>query len=146
MSRVSTYLNFQGNAEDAFAFYKGIFGTDYLGPVFRVGDMPPGPGGPQLTEDEQSMIMHIELPIIGEHVLMATDMLSSMGQQVRIGNNTTINLEVDSKDEADRLYGALSDGGSEATGLNDMPWGSYWGCCLDRFGIRWMFNTPSETT
>jgi PhnB protein len=144
VSRVSTYLNFQGNAAEAFAFYKEVFGTDYLGPVFRIGDMPQGPEGPPLSDAELDMIMHVELPILDGHVLMATDMLSSMGQEVRVGNNTTINLEVDSKDDADRLYAALSEGGSDATGLNDMPWGFYWGCCLDRFGIRWMFNTPSD--
>ena len=70
---------------------------------------------------------------------MATDMLESMGHQLAIGNNVTINLEPDTRAETDRLYAALSDGGSDATGLQEMPWG-YWGCCLDRFGIRWMFN------
>lgn len=63
-----------------------------------------------------------------------------MGHQLRIGNNTTIRLEVDSHEEADRLYDALSEGGSDATGMNDMPWGAYWGCFLDRFGVRWMFS------
>jgi PhnB protein len=67
-------------------------------------------------------------------------MLDSMGQQVRVGNNVTINLEPDSRAELDRLYAALSEGGTDATGLQDMPWGAYWGCCLDRFGVRWMFN------
>jgi PhnB protein len=74
---------------------------------------------------------------------MATDMLESMGHQVRIGNNTTISLDLDSREEADRLYDALSQGASDATGMNDMPWGAYWGCCLDRFGIRWMFSYSS---
>jgi len=63
-----------------------------------------------------------------------------MGQERRIGNNTTLNLEPDTRAEAERLYAALSEGGSDGTGLNDMPWGSYWGACLDRFGVRWMFN------
>jgi PhnB protein len=76
----------------------------------------------------------------GGHVLMATDMLRSMGQQTRVGNNTTLNLEVDSRDEADRLYGALSEGGSEGFPMADMPWGAYWGVVLDRYGIRWMIN------
>jgi PhnB protein len=145
MSKVSTYLNFQGNAAEAFGRYREIFGTDYIEPVYRVGDLPAGPGRPELSEAELSMIMHIELPILAGHVLMATDMLESMGQVVKIGNNTTINLEVGSRAEADRLYADLSEGGSEATGLNEMPWGSYWGCCLDRFGIRWMFNAPIDS-
>ena len=71
---------------------------------------------------------------------MATDMLESMGHELKIGNNTTINLEPDTREETDRLYAALSEGGSEASGMMDMFWGAYWGCCLDRFGIRWMFN------
>ena len=75
-----------------------------------------------------------------EHVLMATDMLEAMGHSRVLGNNVTINLEPDTREETERLYAALSEGGSDATGLADMPWGAYWGCCMDRFGIRWMFN------
>ena len=92
--------------------------------------------------------MHVELPILAGHVLMATDMVESMGHALRIGNNTTINLEPDTRDEADRLYAALSEGGdeTECSPLADMFWGAYWGTCLDRFGIRWMFNcyTPAS--
>ena len=72
-------------------------------------------------------------------------MLSSMGQEARIGNNTTLCLDVDTKEEADRLYGALSEGGSESSPMADMPWGAYWGVTLDRYGIRWMINhTPAS--
>jgi hypothetical protein len=79
------------------------------------------------------------------HVLMATDMLRSMDQQTRIGNNTTLCLDVDSRQEADGLYGALSEGGSEGSPMADMPWGAYWGVILDRYGIRWMVNhTPAS--
>jgi PhnB protein len=85
-------------------------------------------------------VLHVELPILAGHVIMATDMLESMGHELRIGNNTTLNLEPDTRDEAERLYAALSEDGSDGTGLNPMPWGSYWGTCLDRFGVRWMFN------
>ena len=95
--------------------------------------------GPRPTEAERDLIMHIELPILADHVLMGTDMLESMGHQLRIGNNVTINLEPDSRSETERLYAALSEGGSESTGLMEQPWG-YWGCTLDRYGIRWMFN------
>ncbi|TMK60926.1 MAG: VOC family protein [Actinobacteria bacterium] len=139
MSRVSTYLNFMGNTEEAFEFYRSVFGTDYIGDIVRMGDMADGPDAPPLPEAEQRLVGHVELPILAGHVLMATDMLESMGHQLAIGNNVTINLEPDTRAEADRLYAALSDGGSDATGLQEMPWG-YWGCCLDRFGIRWMFN------
>ena len=145
MSRVSTYLNFPGTAEEAFAFYASVFGTEPLTPLQRFGDMPADPGAPELPEAERSKVLHVELPILAGHVIMATDMLESMGQQMRVGNNTTLNLEPDTRAEAERLYAALSEGGADATGLDHMPWGSYWGTCLDRFGVRWMFNvTDSE--
>lgn len=144
MSRVSTYLNFMGNTEEAFDFYRSVFGTDYTAPIFRMGDMTSQPGAPELSDAERKMVGHVELPILAGHVLMGTDMLESMGHQRQVGNNVTINLEPDTREEADRLYSALSEGGSDATGMQEVPWG-YWGCCLDRFGIRWMFNcSPSE--
>ena len=143
MARVSTYLNFQGQAEEAFAFYAKTFGTEVT-MLSRFSDMPAaGPG--DLPAEERNLVLHAELPITDGHVLMATDMLRSMGQQTRIGNNTTLCLDVDSRDEADRLYGALSEDGSEGSPMADMPRGSYWGVILDRYGIRWMFNhTPAS--
>lgn len=144
MSRVNTYLNFMGTAEEAFTFYKGVFDSDYVSPIVRFADMPFGDDGPHVTPDELQKIMHIELPIINGHVLMASDMLPSLGHEIRVGNNTTISLELDSRDEAQRLYDELSQGASDATGMNDMPWGAYWGCCLDRFSIRWMISTTRD--
>jgi PhnB protein len=144
MSRVSTYLNFMGDTEEAFAFYGSVFGTEPSVPIQRMGDMPAPPGVPELSEHERSLVLHVELPILAGHVLMGTDMLESMGHTLRIGNNTTLNLEPDSKDEAERLFAALSDGGSDTVGLDPMPWGSLWGVTLDRFGIRWMFNVSLE--
>jgi PhnB protein len=138
MSRVSTYLNFMGKSEEAFGFYGSIFGTEPSA-ITRMGEMPSGPGMPELSDAEKRMVGHMELPILAGHVLMATDMLESMGHELRIGNNTTINLEPDTRAETDRLYAALSEGGSDTTGMQQMPW-AYWGVCLDRFGIRWMFN------
>lgn len=138
MSRVSTYLNFMGRTEEAFNFYASVFGTQISSDIFRMGDMP-GPDGPELSDSEKKLVGHVELPILAGHVLMGTDMLESMGHELKIGNNVTINLEPDTRAETDRLYSALSEGGSESTGLSQMPWG-YWGCTLDRFGIRWMFN------
>ena len=138
MARVSTYLNFQGQAEEAFAYYAKIFGTEVTG-LSRYSDMPAmGPG--ELPARERDLVLHAELPITGGHLLMATDMLRSMGQETRIGNNTTLCLDVDSKEEADHLYAGLSEGGSEASPMADMPWGAYWGVILDRYGIRWMVN------
>jgi PhnB protein len=137
---VSTYLNFAGTTEEAFGHYAAVFGTQFSGPITRFGDMPTAPGAPELPEHERSKVMHVELPILAGHVLMGTDMLESMGHELRIGNNTTLNLEPDTVEEGERLFAALSDGGSGAVGLQHMPWGSLWGTCLDRFGVRWMFN------
>jgi PhnB protein len=139
MSRVSTYLNFMGTTEEAFNFYRSVFGTELVGDPAWMGDIPSGPGGPGLSDSEKSLIAHIELPILAGHVLMGTDMLESMGHELRVGNNVTINLEPDTRTETDRLHTALSEGGSESTGMQEMPW-AYWGCTLDKFGIRWMFN------
>ena len=149
MARVSTYLNFMGNAEEAFEHYRAVFGTDYVNNgIMRLGDVPADPSMPLLSDADKRLVMHVELPILAGHVLMATDMVESMGHTLRIGNNTTINLEPDTRDEADRLYAALSEGGdeTECSPLADMFWGAYWGTCLDRFGIRWMFNcyTPAS--
>ena len=140
MSRVTTYLNFMGTTEEAFEFYRSVFGTDYVSPLMRLGDGPAGPGMPTLTDAEKRLVMHIELPIIGGHVLMATDMVASMGHELRLGNNVTINLEPDTRAETERLYEALAAGGTDLSPLQDMFWGSYWGTCCDRFGTRWMFN------
>jgi PhnB protein len=140
MSRVSTYLNFAGTTEEAFGYYASVFGTECSVPITRMGDMPTPPGAPELADDERSLVMHVELPILAGHVLMGTDMVESMGQELRIGNNTTLNLEPDTVEEAERLFAALSDGGSDSVGLQHMPWGSLWGTCLDRYGVRWMFN------
>jgi PhnB protein len=136
---VSTYLNFKGKTEEAFRFYSSVFGTEITGDIFRMGAMPPGPGGPELSDADKNLVAHVELPILAGHLIMGTDVVASMGQELKIGNNVTINLEPDTRSETDRLYKLLSDGGSECTGMQDMPWG-YWGCTLDRFGIRWMFN------
>lgn len=143
MARVNTYLNFQGQAEEAFTFYAKTFGTQVTS-LSRYSDMPQaGPG--DLPAGERDLVMHAELPIMAGHVLMATDMLGSMGHHTKIGNNTTLCLDVDSREEADRLYAALSDGGSEGSPMADMPWGSYWGVTLDRYGIRWMVNHTTST-
>jgi len=140
MSRVSIYLNFQGNTEEAFNFYKGIFGTEFSGPIARMKDVPSQPGMPPLPEKEKNAVMHVDLPIIGGTHLMGTDMIESMGHKLKVGNNTTICLEPDSKEETDKLFKGLSAGGSEIETPKDMFWGSYWGCCLDKYGVRWMFN------
>ena len=132
-----------GNTEEAFNFYKKVFKTEFSSPVFRMGDMQSAPGMPELSENDKKKIMNVALPILGGTVIMGTDMLESMGHSLRIGNNTTINLEPDTREEADRIYNALSEGGTDCVAPHEEFWG-YWGVCLDRFGIRWMFNVAKQ--
>lgn len=139
MASVSIYLNFMGNAEEAFNLYKKVFGTEFSTPPMRMKDMPPREGAPVITEADKNKIMHMALPILGGIQIMATDMLASMGQKLVEGNNFTISLNPDTKEEADRLYKGLSAGASDEVVPHDEFWG-YWGTCKDRFGIRWMFN------
>ena len=143
MSKVSIYLNFMGNTEEAFNYYKSVFKTDWAAPIMRIGDMPAQEGMPPISEADKRKVMHVALPILGGTVIMGTDMLESMGHKLTIGNNTTINLEPDTKEEADKLYKALSQGGTDCVAPHDEFWG-YWGVCLDRFGIRWMFNVSNQ--
>ena len=143
MARVSTYLNYMGTTEQAFAFYKEVFGTEYNGPIHRMRDAPPAPGMPKLPEADLDLVMHIELPILGGHVLMGTDALASMGP-LTMGNNFSINLEPDTRLEAERLFAALSAGGKVTMPLADMFWGAYFGSLIDKFGVQWMINC-SET-
>lgn len=138
MSNVTIYLNFNGNAEEAFMHYKSIFGTEFKS-FMRMKDMPPREGAPVLSEKEQNYVMHATLPILAGFEIMATDILESMGQRLIEGNNFTISLNSDTKEEADRLFAGLSEGGSDIHAPHDEFWG-YWGTCKDRFGIRWMFN------
>jgi PhnB protein len=145
MAKVSIYLNFQGNTEEAFNFYQSVFKTEFVGNIMYNKDVPAHEGMPTLPENELNKVMHICLPILGGTQLMGTDMLESMGHKVVIGNNTTINLEPDTKEETERLFNLLSEGGSDIAPLQDMFWGDYWGCCLDRFGIRWMFNFSNQS-
>ena len=140
MARTSTYLNFPRNTEAAFNFYKSVFGGDYVGGVARFGDIPAQKGAPPLAEADKNLIMHIELPILGGHVLMGTDAPESFGFTVNFGNNVFINLEPDSRADTDRLFAGLSAGGKVGMALQDMFWGAYFGSCTDKFGVQWMFN------
>jgi PhnB protein len=144
MARTSTYLNFPRNTEVVFQFYRSVFGGDFAGGVARFSDIPPQDGAPQLADADKNLIMHIELPIVGGHVLMGTDAPESMGFQVNFGNNVHINLEPDSRAETGRLFKALSEGGKVTMPLQDMFWGAYFGSCTDKFGVQWMVNCPNK--
>ena len=143
MATVSIYLNYMGNAEEAFIFYKKVFKTEFSAPIMRMKDIPSQPGMPELSEADKNKVMHVALPILGGIEIMATDMLESMGHKLIEGNNVTISLNPDSGAEADRLYEELSSGGSEGVAPHDEFWG-YWGTCKDKFGIRWMFNVANQ--
>ena len=140
MARVSTYLNFPRSTEEAFNFYRSVFGRDFIGPVHRFGDIPPTPGQPPLPDADRQLVMHVELATLGGHVIMGTDAPESMGFTVRPGNNTHLNLEPDTRAEADRLFDRLSAGGKVEMPMQDMFWGAYFGSFSDRFGICWMVN------
>jgi PhnB protein len=141
MARVSTYLNFSNNTEEAFNFYKTVFGSEFTGNgISRFGDIPPMEGMPPLAAKDKNLIMHIELPILGGHVIMATDAPESMGFTVNFGNNVHINLEPDTRKETKRLFDALAAGGKVTMDLQDMFWGAYYGSCTDKYGVNWMFN------
>jgi PhnB protein len=146
MARVATYLNFMGNTEEAFQFYRSVFKTEFAGPIMRMGDTPPSPEGPSLSDAEKHMVMHVALPILGGHVLMGTDVLESMGHKLTFGNNFSINLEPDTRDEAHRLFRALAEGGKVEMPLQDMFWGALWGSLVDRFGVQWMVNCMAPKT
>lgn len=139
MASVSTYINTPGKTEEAFEFYRSVFGGDFTD-LQRFKDMDMGPASAALSETDLNRILHIELPILGGHVIEGTDMLASLGHELRLGNNFSINLHPDSQEEADRLYAGLSVGSADATAMAEMPWGAYWGSFEDRFGIRWMIN------
>ena len=146
MASVGTYLNFTRNTEEAFGFYKSVFGGEYgRGGISRFSDIPPAEGIPVVAEEDKNLIMHVELPICGEHLLMGTDAPESMGFNVNFGNNVHISLEPDSKAETKRLFEALSAGGVVTMELQDMFWGSYYGSCTDKFGVQWMFNYPLKS-
>jgi PhnB protein len=144
MASVSTYLNFAGNTETAFLFYRDVFGGDFTGPIMRYGDMPAEADQPPLSEADQNKVMHVELPLLGDHSLMGTDMLESMGFTVIQGNNVQLTLRPDTRLDTERLFNALAVNAEVETPLQDMFWGSYYGSLTDQFGTRWMFNCDSK--
>lgn len=136
MKAVNPYLNFNGNTEEAFNFYRSVFGGDFLG-VMRFKDFGADLGIP---ENDLNKIAHIALPLGTDNILMGTDVLESQERPLVIGNNTYISLETDSDEEAERLFSALSDGGEVEMPLQQTEWSEKFGICSDQFGIQWMVS------
>jgi PhnB protein len=145
MARVSTYLNFSNYTEEVFLFYKSIFGGEFTSPgIRRMGEVPPQEGMPPMSDAVKNLVLHVELPITGGHILMGTDAPGQMGFTVNFGNNIYINLEPDTREETRRLFDGLSAGGKVQMELQDMFWGAYYGSCTDKYGVQWMFNCPAQ--
>lgn len=140
MAKVSTYLNFARNTEEAFNFYRSVFGGEFVGGINRFGEIPPSPDMPPIADVDKNLVMHIQLPILGGHMLMGTDSPESMGFSVKVGNNVHISLHPDTRKETKRIFDALSAGGKVTMELQDMFWGAYYGSCVDKFGVQWMVN------
>lgn len=145
-ARVCTYLNFDGKTEEAFRFYQSVFKTAFVaGGIQRFGDLPPGTDHPPVAEEIKRMVLHVELPITGNHILMGTDAPKEMGFTLSTGNNMHISVEPETRVEAKRLFDTLSEGGKIDMPLQDMFFGSYFGSFTDKYGINWMINCWATT-
>jgi PhnB protein len=140
MPTINPYLNFLGNAEEAFNFYKSVFGGEFIS-LQRYKDMPQGEDGCQETSKaDQEKILHVALPIGKENVLMASDCMESMKGTMIVGNNITISINTNSEAETERLFNLLSTDGKIIMPLQKMFWNAYFGMFTDKFGIQWMVN------
>jgi PhnB protein len=134
--QINPYLNFQGNTEEAFNFYKSVFGGEFEG-LTRFKE---GPANPKLTPEDLNKIMHIALKI-GDSTLMGTDCLISADQQVKFGNSVSMCINPPTKEDADRIFAALSAGGVVEMPLQEMFWGDYFASFTDKYGMLWMIST-----
>jgi PhnB protein len=138
MAAINPYLTFKNNCEEAFEFYRSVFGGEFHGPgIMRMGDMDTGQPVP---EDAKNLVMHVTLPIGEGTVLMGSDAPDGFGPPLNVGNNISIAIKTDSAEEADRLFAGLSDGGNVTMPMADAFWGAYFGMFTDKFGINWMVN------
>ncbi|MBK9333632.1 MAG: VOC family protein [Ignavibacteria bacterium] len=143
MTTVNVYLTFNGNCLEAFNFYKSVFGGEfpYVG---TFGEMPSGEGMPPVPDSEKDKIMHISLPVSKETTIMGSDSSEAFGQNIVAGNNFSISINTDSKEEADRFFSGLSEGGEITMPMNNTFWGAYFGMFTDKFGINWMINVDQK--
>ena len=138
MPLINPHINFNGNAEEAFNFYKSVFGGEFA-VLVRFKDLPSNPDMPSNPE-EADKIMHIALPIGKHNVLMGNDVPKFMGTVNENENRSKLSLATESKKEADRLFNGLSAGGAIECPMDDSPWGSYFGMFRDQYGIEWMID------
>ena len=136
MTHINPYLNFSGNTEEAFNFYKSVFGGEFQN-LTRFGDTPEKD---RIPAQERDKIMHIALPLGNGYILMATDALDSMGHHLKTGNNYHLSVETGSKEEADKIFTGLSAGGKITQPIKDQFWGAYFGSITDKYGINWMIS------
>lgn len=137
MATINPYLTFDGTCEEAFEFYKTIFGREFQFSG-RFSEMPPNPEMPEMSEEDKNKIMHISLPISSETVLMGSDVIN--GDDLVKGNNCTISIHCDTIQEVDQMFLGLSNGGKVTMPLNKTFWGSYFGMFTDKYGIHWMIS------
>ncbi|MBS1729717.1 MAG: VOC family protein [Bacteroidetes bacterium] len=142
MATINPYIHFNGNAEEAFTFYKSVFGGEFA-MVMRFKDLP-GDHSHPIPASEENKIMHIALPIGKQSVLMASDTPEFMGKHSENETRSKISISAESKEEADKLFNGLSTGGSVEMPIGDSPWGSYFGMFRDKFGIEWMVDFDSR--
>ncbi len=136
--KLNTYLYFDGQCAEAFDFYKSVFGGEYA-VMQTFGDGPPEMG---VSDAEKSRIMHVSLPIGGD-VLMGSDTVSSHGEPAKPASSFAISVAPDSKEQADRIFPLLAEGGGVSMPLADTFWGAYFGMCKDQFGVHWMVNVDA---
>jgi len=143
MTTVNTYITYDGNCKEAFTFYKNVFGGEfsYIG---RYKDMPSPEEMPQITVEDDEKIMHISLPISKETILMGCDAAGEWSTHLIKGNNFSVSIATDSKEEADRLFNGLSEDGKVTMPMVKTFWSSYFGMFTDKFGINWMISFEEQ--
>lgn len=142
MPAVQPYINYQGNCEEAFNFYKSVFGGEFTY-VGRYKDMPPQEGDAKTSEADGEKIMHISLPVGNGTFLMGSDVGGDWAKHSVEGNNIQLSISADSNEEADRIFNGLSAGGRVNMPMQQTFWGSYFGMLTDKFGINWMVSHES---
>jgi len=139
MTTVNIYLTFNGNCEEAFTYYKSVFGGDFE-MMSRFSEMPPMDNCPEVSPEDANKIMHVTLPIGGNSVLMGSDTGGEWALQYKEGNNFSVSVNADSQESANTFFAKLSDDGKVIMPMDKTFWGSYFGMCTDKFGINWMVS------